>query len=53
MENTDHIFLKEKEEIDYPFETGMTIKKSIPLKSKKEESQKIENAESKAEKKYL
>ncbi len=31
---TPIIFFKEKEEINYPFETGMTIKKSIPLKLK-------------------
>ncbi|MEC3018745.1 ATP-binding protein [Bacillus cereus] len=50
MENTDHIFLKEKGEIDYPFETGDDDKEKYPVETKKEESQKVENAEPKVEK---
>ena len=50
MENTDHIFLKEKEEVDYPFETGDDDKEKYPVEIKNGESQKIENPESKAEK---
>ncbi|MCQ6300154.1 ATP-binding protein, partial [Bacillus cereus] len=50
MENTDHIFLKEKEEINYPFETGDDDKEKYPVEIKNEELQKVENAESKEEK---
>ncbi|MEY6554128.1 hypothetical protein AB8Q00_27325, partial [Bacillus cereus] len=50
MENTDHIFLKEKEKVDYPFETGDNNKEKYPVEIKNEESQKVENPESKGEK---